>query len=122
MKRNYDGIEVSETFGNNDPIVRHVTINDDLMIASNSKQSTIQMNRGHGEITHFETLQLAAALLAMETLIDTDDYEAMDTITTMLETMNNVREKLGHEPLVQVNYFYDDEEGRERVGYTVTKA
>lgn len=113
-------IEVAKTHGPARATTYLVDIGDDLSIKRTPKELFLGMNRAYGELTHYETIQLAGTLLAVETLTDTDDYEAMDTITTMLETMNSVREKFGHEPLVRVNGFYDDDTNRERVGYTVT--
>lgn len=113
-------IEVSKTSGDGKPVTYEIIIGDDRVIRSDGKITSLHINRMYRQLTHFEAVQLAGALLAIQTLTDSDRYEAMDTITTMLESMINVREKFGRDPLVQVNGFFDDDTNRERVGYTVT--
>lgn len=100
MNYNDNDIEVAMTHGGDSYLI---DIGDDLTIEVNNSRLFLHINRDYGELTSVETVQLAGALIAMETLAATNRHEAMDALTVALETMNDVREKAGNAPLVDVD-------------------
>ena len=105
-------IEVAMTHGGDRYLI---DIGDDLTIEVNNSKLFLHMSRDYGELTSIETVQLAGALIAVETLIATNAHQAMSALTVALETMNDVREKAGDAPLADVDEVLDDHTDAEHV-------
>ena len=110
---NENDIEVAKTHGGDK---YRITIGDTAIITANSDSKLfLHINRDYGELTSIETVQLAGALIAVETLTATSTREAMNALTATLETMNDVREKAGNAPLADVDEVLDDRTDAEHV-------
>lgn len=117
---NENDIEVAKTHGGDK---YRITIGDTAIITANSDSKLfLHINRDYGELTSIETVQLAGALIAVETLTTTNVHEAMNALAITLETMNDVREKAGNAPLADVDKILDDRTDAERVRDFITKA
>lgn len=94
-------IEVAKTHGGDKYLI---DIGDDLTIEVNNSRLFLHINRYYGELTSIETVQLAGALIAIETLTATSAHQAMNALAVTLKTMNDVREKAGEAPLVNAEH------------------
>ena len=111
-------IEVAMTHGGDKYLI---DIGDHLTIEVTNSRLFLHINRDYGELTSFETMQLAGALIAVETLTATSAHQAMNALTVALETMNDVREKAGTAPLVDVDDVLDDRTDQEHVRDLIKK-
>lgn len=101
---NENDIEVAKTHGGDKYLI---DIGDDLTIEVNNSKLFLHIDRYYGELTSFETMQLAGALIAVETLTATSLFEEVNALAIALKTMNDVREKAGKAPLVNSEHIRD---------------
>ena len=97
-------IEVAMTHGGDK---YRITIGDHLTIEVTNSRLFLYINRDYGELTSFETMQLAGALIAAESLTATSLFEEVNALAIALKTMNDVREKAGKAALVNSEHIRD---------------
>lgn len=97
-------IEVAMTRGGDK---YRIDIGDNLTIEVNNSKLLLHINRYYGELTSFETMQLAGALIATETLTATSLFEEVNALAIALKTINDVREKAGKAALVNSEHIVD---------------
>ncbi|WP_347031741.1 hypothetical protein [Brevibacterium paucivorans] len=116
---NENDIEVVKTHGGDK---YRITIGDTAIITVNiDSKLFLHINRDYGELDNLEAAQLAGVLIAVETLTAMNEHQAMNALTVALETMNDVREKAGTAPLVDVDDVLDDRTDQEHVRDLIKK-